>query len=190
MNQLGIWLLVSMALLAGCNQAMDNQPRYEAYEAAPQWEDDQSARVPVPGTVARGDEIGPPAQTLPVPLTKELLSRGRKQYEVFCTPCHGATGAGNGMVVQRGFPAPPSYHIERLRQAPLRHFYDVISEGYGVMYSYGARVRPSDRWAIAAYIRALQLSQNAKLSDLTEAQREGLKRHAQNSSPEKEESAQ
>ena len=94
------------------------------------------------------------------------------------------------MVVQRGFPAPPSYHIERLRQAPLRHFYDVISEGYGVMYSYGARVRPSDRWAIAAYIRALQLSQNAKLSDLTEAQREGLKRHAQNNSPEKEESAQ
>lgn len=190
MKQMGIWLLLSMPLVAGCDQAMDNQPRYEAYEAAPQWQDNQSARVPVPGTVARGDEIGPPAQTLPVPLTEELLSRGRKQYEVFCTPCHGATGAGNGMVVQRGFPAPPSYHTERLRQVPLRHFYEVVSDGYGVMYSYGARVPPRDRWAIAAYIRALQLSQHAQLADLTEAQRRGLRREAQSNSRENEERAQ
>lgn len=174
MRRVNLTLLVGVVLLAGCNQAMEDQPRYDTYEEAALWPNRQSARMPVLGTVARGDPLQPAPGTMPVALTRELLERGKKQYETFCTPCHGATGAGDGMVVQRGFPAPPSYHSTLLRQAPLKHFYDVIAEGYGVMYSYGARVRPDDRWAIAAYIRALQLSQNAKISDLTDTQRANL----------------
>src|SRR5205823_15043450 len=100
--------------------------------------------------------------------------RGRQRFEINCSPCHGRTGQGNGMIVQRGFPAPPSYHIDRLRQAPVGHFYDVITQGYGIMYSYAERVAPADRWAIAAYIRALQLSQHATLADLSPNERAQL----------------
>ena len=96
----------------------------------------------------------------PPPLTLALLQRGQERFRIDCTPCHSELGDGNGMVVQRGFPHPPSYHIDRLRQAPTQHFYDVITNGYGAMYSFAARVAPDDRWAIAAYIRALQLSQH------------------------------
>src|SRR5438067_9614077 len=103
---------------------------------------------------------------LPVSLTPQLLARGRERYDIYCSMCHGRTGNGNGMIVQRGFPVPPSYHIDRLRNAPIGHFYDVITNGYGVMYSYAARVEPADRWAIAAYIRALQLSHDAKFDEL------------------------
>jgi len=175
MNRFGVGVLISVLAIIGCNQTMENQPRYEPYEEASHWPDNQSARMPVPGTVARGDELDPRAETLPLALTYKLLERGKHQYEVFCTPCHGLTGNGGGMVVQRGFPAPPSFHNERLRRVPLRHFYDVVSHGYGVMYAYGARVQPRDRWAIAAYIRALQLSQNGSEADLTTAQRARLK---------------
>jgi mono/diheme cytochrome c family protein len=105
-------------------------------------------------------------ETFPFPITRAVLERGRERFDIYCSPCHGRTGEGNGMIVQRGFPPPPSYHIDRLRQAPVGHFYDVITHGYGIMYSYAARVDPADRWAIAAYIRALQKSQSATLAEL------------------------
>jgi mono/diheme cytochrome c family protein len=103
---------------------------------------------------------------LPVPITQTLLARGRERYNIYCSPCHDFTGNGNGMIVQRGFLAPPSYHSDRLRNAPDGHFFNVITNGYGAMYSYGDRVAVPDRWAIIAYIRALQLSQNASSSML------------------------
>ena len=96
----------------------------------------------------------------------QLLARGQERYGIYCSPCHGLSGNGDGMIVRRGFPAPPSYHSARLRAAPAKHFFDVITNGYGVMYSYAARVEPRDRWAIVAYIRALQESRNAKLADI------------------------
>jgi mono/diheme cytochrome c family protein len=104
--------------------------------------------------------------TFPMQITSQVLDRGRERYDIYCSPCHGATGDGKGIVVRRGFPAPPSYHIPRLRNAPAGHFFDVMTRGYGVMYSYASRVTPEDRWAITAYIRALQLSQDATLSDV------------------------
>ncbi|MDN5851209.1 MAG: cytochrome c, partial [Nitrococcus sp.] len=169
-----LWLLLAVMLTACDQPPFADQPKYEPYEAAWDWPDDQSALQPVPGTVSRDAMLGPIAQTLPVPLTQELLARGQQRYRIYCTPCHGQVGYGNGLVVQHGFPAPPSYHTERLRNASLRHFYDVISDGYGVMYSYAARVAPGDRWAIAAYIRALQLSQHAPVRILTPQQRAKL----------------
>jgi mono/diheme cytochrome c family protein len=103
------------------------------------------------------------------PLTLALLERGQQRYRIYCTPCHSELGDGNGIVVQRGFPQPPSYHSDRLRQATTQHFYDVITHGYGAMYSFAGRVAPDDRWAIAAYIRALQLSQHASAADIASA---------------------
>jgi mono/diheme cytochrome c family protein len=114
--------------------------------------------------------------TFPITITRETLERGRERFEIYCAPCHGRTGAGNGMIVRRGYPAPPSYHIDRLRQAPAGHFFDVITQGYGVMYSYAQRVEPADRWAIAAYIRVLQQSQDARLPDVPPEQRAELER--------------
>lgn len=102
----------------------------------------------------------------PLPVTRDLLARGRERFDIYCAPCHGRSGAGDGMIVRRGFPAPPSYHSERLRHAPDNHFYQVISDGYGVMYPYADRILPQDRWAIVAYIRALQLSQHAPRDQL------------------------
>jgi mono/diheme cytochrome c family protein len=139
--------------------------------------DNSEARPLPPHTVARGNLRADDAfytgmigtnlvTTFPFPVTRAVLERGRQRFEINCVPCHGETGEGNGIVVQRGFPAPPSYHIERLRAAPVGHFFDVMTRGYGVMYSYATRVTPEDRWAIAAYIRALQLSENAKLGDM------------------------
>jgi cytochrome c len=110
----------------------------------------------------------------PFPMTREDIERGRQRYNIYCTPCHAYTGSGNGMIVQRGFPQPPSFHIDRLRQAPVGHFYQVMTDGFGLMYSYAARVEPEDRWRIAAYIRALQLSQHATIDDVPEADRQKL----------------
>lgn len=160
--------------LAGCDQGMTNQPRYEAYERAEGWPDDQSARQPMAGTVARDERLGPIPDRLPMALDRALLEQGREGYEVFCTPCHGATGYGEGMVVQRGFPAPPSLHSQRLRAAPPKYFYTIITRGIGAMAPYNARVPVPERWAIAAYIKALQLSQHARPADLTEAQQAQL----------------
>ena len=129
------------------------------------------ARSPT-GVVAHGDIARAKAAADPPEVTPTLLRRGQERYEIFCTPCHGLAGRGDGMIVARGFPAPPSYHTARLRAAPARHFFDVITNGYGVMYSYAARVPPEDRWAIVAYIRALQLSQGAKVASVPEAKDE------------------
>jgi mono/diheme cytochrome c family protein len=109
-----------------------------------------------------------------MPVTREVLLRGQERFNIYCAPCHGRSGEGNGMIPQRGYPSPPSYHTERLRTVPVGHFFDVITRGYGVMYSYANRVEPADRWAIAAYIRALQLSHDAKISDVPNEDRAQL----------------
>jgi len=170
-------VLLAAVSAAGCRQDMHDQPRFEPLEKTVFFEDQRSARPQVPGTVARGelreDEHfyrglvnGELAPEFPMPVTKELILRGRERYEIFCTPCHGAVGDGEGMIVQRGFRHPPSYHIERLRAAPPGHFFDVITNGLGAMSDFADRIPPRDRWAIVAYIRALQLSQHAELAQL------------------------
>jgi mono/diheme cytochrome c family protein len=175
------WSLIFFAtvlLVAGCRRDMFQQPALRPLERTDAFRDNYMASRPlVPNTVAREDlredtefytgKIGTNlVTTLPAPVTRELLERGQERYNIYCSPCHGRTGDGNGMIVQRGFPRPPSYHIDRLRQAPIGHFYDVMTHGYGIMYPYAARVEPADRWAIAAYIRVLQTSQNAQPSDI------------------------
>jgi mono/diheme cytochrome c family protein len=176
---------VIVLTLPGCRQDMYNQPRTKPYSETNFFSNGSTAR-PLPAhTVqyhgARQNESfytglsnGVLLARLPLQLTPELLERGRERYEIYCAVCHGATGEGNGEIVQRGFPAPPTYHSDRLRNAPIGHFYDVITNGYGVMYSYAARVEPRDRWAIASYIRALQLSQHALPSDLPPNERKML----------------
>jgi mono/diheme cytochrome c family protein len=141
-------LLTVLALLSGCDD-MTVQPKAGAWSPA------ATLVMPAQDTVAWDD-----AEQKPPALTLALLQRGQQRFRIDCTPCHSELGDGHGMVVQRGFPAPPSYHIDRLRQAPTQHFYDVMTNGYGAMYSFAGRVSPPDRWAIAAYIRALQLSQH------------------------------
>jgi mono/diheme cytochrome c family protein len=113
--------------------------------------------------------------TNPLPITMQTLARGRERFDIYCSPCHSIAGDGDGMVVRRGFSRPPSYHTDKLRNAPDAHFYDVITNGYGVMYSYADRVEPQDRWAIVAYIRALQLSQNARIDDVPAEHRAELR---------------
>lgn len=156
-----------LAALAGCERDMEDQPKFEPYEATRVFPDGQSARPPVAGTVARDEPI--PAELAPPPLTLALLERGRERFDIYCAPCHGRVGDGAGMIPRRGFPMPPSYHDEALRQAPDRFFYEVIGQGFGRMFAYADRVEPADRWAITAYIRALQLSQHATLEDIREA---------------------
>lgn len=158
---IGILGLVLILFLAGCDQSMTQQPRYDTYGQAPAFENSAAAQLPPEGTVPQSAAAWDEAARTPPKVTPALLKRGRERYNIFCSPCHGLDGYGDGMVVQRGFPAPPSYHSPRLREAPASHFFDVITKGYGVMYSYASRVAPRDRWAIIAYIRALQLSQDA-----------------------------
>ncbi len=148
-------------LLAACDN-MANQPKLNPYEL-PYGSDLPWPTKPVADTVARDATLGQPA---PPPVTLALLERGKERFEINCSPCHGRLGDGNGMIVQHGFPHPPSYYIDRLRQAPNQHFYDVITHGYGIMYSYADRVEPADRWSITAYIRALQASASATMADV------------------------
>lgn len=163
--------------LAGCRLDMQDAPRYDPLEASTFFTDGRSARMPVANTIARGtlreDEhlyqgtiAGQLADTFPMPVTAEMLARGRERFNAFCSPCHGRTGQGNGMVVQRGFRAPPSFHDERLRNAPVGYYVNVETNGFGAMSDYSAQVLPADRWAIAAYIRALQFSQRATVADV------------------------
>ena len=181
-------LLLVCVLLAGCEKLARNmydQPRYKPMRESPLFPDGTSARAPVPGTLAAtsgvlagtssgrmGAELelerakAQAASANPYPVTMELLRRGQERYNIYCAPCHSPVGDGDGMVARRGFPRPPSYHDDRLRQAPDRHFYDVMTHGYGIMRSYADRVPPEDRWAIVAYIRALQLSQYARIEEL------------------------
>ena len=168
-----------------CRQDMHDQPRYEPLEKSAFFEDGRASRPFVEGTVARGQlrlddhfytgkVSGELVTTLPFAATKEVLKRGQQRYNIFCSPCHDQIGTGRGMIVQRGFRQPPSFHIDRLRQAPVGHFFDVMTNGFGTMYSYADRIQPKDRWAIVAYIRALQLSQNATLDDVPAAERSKL----------------
>ena len=170
-------LPVFLLFLCGCRQEMFDQPRSEPLEASRFFRDGSASR-PIPEhTVARGqlndDEFfytGMHGTNLvdsfPEPVTLGLLKRGRERYEIYCAVCHGSTGEGNGVIVQHGFPAPPSFHSARLREAPPGHFFRVMTEGYGIMYAYASRVEPADRWAITAYIRALQLSANGSIDDV------------------------
>jgi mono/diheme cytochrome c family protein len=163
-------LLGSALALSGCDN-MANQPKRLPYEV-PYGE---SANWPVkepPNVVAHDAALKPPA---PPPITQALLERGRQRFNIYCSPCHDRLGEGNGMIPQRGFPHPPSYMEPRLLQAPSQHFYDVITNGYGVMYSYSGRVARADRWAIVAYIRALQRSSTATLADVSPDQRKALR---------------
>ncbi|HWK49964.1 MAG TPA: cytochrome c [Steroidobacter sp.] len=152
----------SLIALAGCDD-MSNQPKQKAYSPAV-----GPAQV-APDTVEYQHK---PVQAPPVTLA--LLRRGQERFRIYCTPCHSELGDGHGMIVQRGFLPPPSYHIDRLRQAPPQYFYDVITNGHGAMYSFANRVQPADRWAIVAYIRALQRSQNASIADVPPDQRGAL----------------
>ena len=159
-------------LLAGCHQNMEVQPKFLPDQKNHDFPDEQVDRKPVPHTVPRGPlDDGSPfytgktgdalATNFPMPVTLDLVKHGQEVFDINCSACHGRDGYGEGMIVQRGFPPPPSFHSERLRHAPIGHFFDVITNGYGVMYPFGNHISPADRWAIISYIRALQLSQDA-----------------------------
>ena len=149
-----------LLVLAGCNEDQDSQARYNTLAAsiAP-WPASSAALLPPDGTVAVDDIAGNDAAIHAPTVTAALIARGRERFGIFCSPCHGFDGYGDGIIVARGFPHPPSFHSAQLRAAPAQLFFDTITSAYGAMYSYGDRVPPSDRWAIVAYIRALQLSQ-------------------------------
>ena len=177
--------LAAAALFAGCRQDMHDQPRFKPLRESDVFSDHRSARPLVEGTVARGhlddDELlatgkvnGQDATDFPWPVTTEVMARGRERYDIFCSPCHDRTGSGDGMIVRRGYRRPPSFHIDRMRQAAVGHFFDVITNGFGAMPDYRAQVPAADRWAIAAYIRALQASQHATLDAVPPAEREKL----------------
>jgi mono/diheme cytochrome c family protein len=174
-----------LMLGAGCRKDMYDQPKYEAYEPSRSFADGTSSRPIVAGTVARGESRsddhyftgkvdGKEVDTFPFAVDAAMLEKGRERFGIYCTPCHGRTGDGRGMVVRRGFSPPPTFHSQYLREIPVGHFFTVITNGYGAMYSYAARIPVEDRWAIAAYIRVLQYSQNAQPGDLPEAERAKL----------------
>jgi mono/diheme cytochrome c family protein len=176
----GLGLLAILAL-AGCRQDMHDQPRFKPLAKSDFYPDSRSERPQVEGTVARGQyhedtyfytgKIGSdPGEYLPFPATADVLERGQQRFNVYCAPCHSRLGDGNGMVVQRGYRRPPSYHIDRLRKAPIGYFFDVMTNGFGAMPDYSAQIPPRDRWCIAAYIRALQLSQGATMADVPQGQ--------------------
>ena len=178
-------LLVSLCLCAGCRLEMHNQPKREPYQSSKFFPDRAASRPLIVGTVPRGalrtNQVFYAAlrgtnlvDEIPIKVTRELLQRGQERFDIYCAVCHGPAGDGNGMIVQRGFPPPPSFALERLRQAPVGHFYRVITDGYGIMFPYATRVAPEDRWAIAAYIRALQLSTTYRLAELPEVARAKL----------------
>jgi cytochrome c553 len=176
---------VAALALSGCMRDMQDQPKYKNLRSSELFADGMSARPQGEGTIAQGQLRRDPAfyegkvdgkfvETFPLVVDRPLLERGRERYEIFCTVCHGKTGEGDGRVVQRGFPVPPSYHIDRLKEAPAGYFYDVMTNGFGRMYSYAAEIEPRDRWAIAAYIRALQRAGNVQVSELSKQELDAL----------------
>ncbi|MGF7163333.1 mono/diheme cytochrome c family protein [Rhodoligotrophos appendicifer] len=169
-------LLVLLAALAvsACDE-MSDQPRYDEYAPSTLFPDGKSMQSPPAGTMARGDPEPLTSLRERPPMSLALLKRGQERFGIYCTPCHDAAGTGHGTVPSRGFPNPPSFHIQRLVDAPSRYFVDVITHGHGVMYSYADRVVPADRWAITAYIRALQLSANTPVAALSRAERTRLR---------------
>jgi mono/diheme cytochrome c family protein len=173
----------TLFMIAGCehlHQDMGNQPKNKPLSPSDFFADGRSVRTPVENTVSRSsldnDQliVTKESTMFPVPINEALLERGQERYRIFCSPCHGIQGDGNGMIVMRGMKRPPTYHQDRLRQAPNGYFYDVITNGFGQMYNYAAQVPPRDRWAIVAYVRALQLSRNARVADLPAEVREKL----------------
>ena len=186
--------LIALVLAgAGCRQDMHDAPRVDAYEATDAFADGRGNRPVVEGTVARGhlndDELlytgkvnGQLVDEFPFPVTKAVLERGHERFNIYCSPCHGQTGMGNGMIVSRGLRPPPSYHDEKLRTQPVGHFFDVMTNGFGAMQDYRAQVDVTDRWAIAAYIRALQLSQHATVEDVPADKRPGSTRRSRRAS--------
>jgi mono/diheme cytochrome c family protein len=179
-------VVVALALTgAACRQDMHDQPKYTALEASSFFEDGRASRVPPPGTVARGHLRadrhlyegvvgGRPATTFPFPIDEAVMERGEDMFNAFCAPCHGMTGAGDGIVVRRGFTAPPPLDAEYLRGMPPSYFFAVITRGRGAMPDHAAQIKAEDRWAIVAYIRALQLSGSASLEDVPPSERERL----------------
>jgi len=180
-------LVAGLVLLAGCAEnEMDKQPKYQRpFQASTFFTDGRSARPLVQGTVARGQLQADQAyyagksgdlfiDEIPRKVDAKLLAFGRERFNIYCAPCHSQTGDGQGMIVKRGFSPPPSFHQDRLRDAPAGHFFHVITNGYGAMYSYASRIPVDDRWAIVAYIRALQLSQNARIDDVPAKERPNL----------------
>jgi mono/diheme cytochrome c family protein len=175
-----------LMLLTACRQDMQNEPRYKPLAQSDFFSDQRSARPMVEGTVARGhlriDEArytgkidGEDIDQFPIPIAKTDIERGQSRFNIYCTPCHGRLGDGNGMVVLRGFRQPPSYYSDRLVHAPVGHYFDVVTNGFGAMPSYASRVEPDDRWRVVAYIRALQLSESATQADVPPDQLQTLK---------------
>jgi mono/diheme cytochrome c family protein len=178
-------VLMFSVLSASCRKGMVNQQHLRPLAEETFFKDGSGARPIPPHAVARGqlneDQqffegklAGQLVTTFPAPVTRQMIEHGRESFDIYCAVCHGRTGDGDAMIVQRGFPAPPSLQEERLREAPVGHFFDVITNGYGIMYPYASRVTPEERWAIIAYIRALQLSQHATLEDADPVHREQL----------------
>jgi mono/diheme cytochrome c family protein len=170
-------VLLALALVSSCRQDMHDSPRFRPYRGSDLYADGSSARPLVDGTVARGhlneDELlytgkvdGKPSPLFPFAITRADLDRGEQRFNIYCSPCHGRTGEGNGMVVQRGFRKAANYHVDRLRQAPAGYFFDVITNGFGVMPDYKSQIPVEDRWRIIAYVRALQLSHDAPATDV------------------------
>jgi hypothetical protein len=173
--------LLGVLALAGCRQDMHDQPYQRPFTESDFYPDKRSERPVIQGTVARGQlnddayyETGmvgnTPGDYMPFPVTDQVMERGRQRFNIYCAPCHSRVGDGKGMIVQRGFKQPPSYHIERLRKAPLGYFVDVMTHGFGAMPDYASQIQPFDRWCIVAYIRALQLSQGATMADVPQGQ--------------------
>ena len=178
-------LILSVLVFFSCRQDMHDQPKYDPLEQSQFFDDQRSARPLVEGTVARGHLNEDPAMytgkvngalvtNLPFPVTAELLERGQQRFNIFCAPCHDQVGNGTGIVVRRGFRRPISFHTDRLRESPPGYYFDVMTNGFGSMSSYAEQVPVKDRWAIVAYIRALQLSQHASLEDVPEKERKEL----------------
>jgi mono/diheme cytochrome c family protein len=183
---LPLLLTVGFVFSIGCRNEMYDQPKAKPLSESTFFANGQNARPLPPDTVARGflreDKAmyagvapsGSFVTELPMPLTRALLERGHQRFDIFCSPCHGKQGNGLGMIVQRGFKQPSSFHVDRLRQQPIGYFFDVMTQGFGQMSSYASQVPPEDRWAIAAYLRALQLSQHAPVGDLSPDDRKKL----------------
>lgn len=179
--------IIFVVFLASCAQQMGSQPAHKPFAKSEFFANGQLAQKPVEGTISSGftrtnqrinlsEDFDKNSNELPFPLTEEVLKRGKERFEINCAVCHGLTGEGNGRIPQRGFSNPPTYHSERLRNAPLGHFYNVMTNGYGGMGSYATQVEPQERWAIAAYIRALQVSQNANIADVPQGKRDELEK--------------
>lgn len=180
-------VLLGALAMFGCRQDMHDQPRYRLNSASDFWSDRRAARPAIQGTVARGqlrtDSLyftgtiqGKEVDLFPMPVTREIVERGKDRYDVFCSPCHGLSGYGHGLIVTRGLKNPPSYHTEALRDSAAGHIFAVITKGNGSMASYAARIPVEDRWAIVAYVRVLQRSQNVQVAELTSGERDKVEK--------------